>query len=187
MRLHPLMALALAFSCSALPAAAQEMTQGPLIIAETTVAANAEVIGVDKASRTITIKDEKGETRKLKLGERVKNFDQIKKGDRIQAEYFDSVALAIQPEGGQPGISQSRSVQVARPGEKPGGVVTDTTQVSATVESVDPAKRTVTLKGPEGNVRTFELGEQVADIGRLQPGQEVVVTQTEAVAIDVTK
>jgi len=38
---------------------------------------------------------------------------------------------------------------------KPGGVVVDVTEVSGEVTAIDYQKKTVTLKGPEGNVVTL--------------------------------
>ena len=45
---------------------------------------------------------------------------------------------------------------MARPGDKPGGISTDVTEITATVEDIDTAKRIVKLKGPEGKIRVLK-------------------------------
>ena len=56
----------------------------------------------------------------------------------------------------------------------------------ATVEAVDLAKRTVTVRGPRGNVNTLKVGDQV-QLDKVKAGDQVVVRYTEAVAISVDK
>jgi ribosomal 50S subunit-recycling heat shock protein len=57
--------------------------------------------------------------------------------------------------------------------------------LTATVEAVDVAKRQVTLKGPEGNVVTITVGEQVKNLPQVQVGDKVVVKYYEAIAFRV--
>jgi len=52
-------------------------------------------------------------------------------------------------------------VQVAHPGEKPAGVAKILTEIAATVEPLDAARHIVKMKGPEGHIRTPEVGSNV--------------------------
>lgn len=72
-------------------------------------------------------------------------------------------------------------------GEKPGAVMTDVVAVTATVEAVDHDKRTVTLKGQEGNAVALKVDKEVKKLKQVKKGDEVVVRHTEAVAIAVRK
>ena len=71
--------------------------------------------------------------------------------------------------------------------QKPGVVVGDVVVVTATVEAVDKDKRTVTLKGPAGNVRTIKVDPRVKNLRQVKVGDELVIRHTEAVAIAVSK
>ena len=71
--------------------------------------------------------------------------------------------------------------------QKPGVVVGDVVVVTATVEAVDKDKRPVTLKGPEGNVRTIKVDPRVKNLRQVKVGDELVIRHTEAVAIAVSK
>ena len=56
-------------------------------------------MGVDKATRTLTLKGENEEKWTFIAGPEVRNFDQIKCGDRVIIEYFEGMALALGPKG----------------------------------------------------------------------------------------
>jgi len=49
-------------------------------------------------------------------------------------------------------------------------------QVTATVKAIDVGKRLITLKGPKGEVDTFEVGPDVKNLAQVKVGDLVVVT-----------
>jgi hypothetical protein len=55
------------------------------------------------------------------------------------------------------------------------------------VETIDYAKRSVTLRGPQGNRRVVKVDDSVQRLNDVKPGDEVVVRHTEAVAIAISK
>ena len=61
------------------------------------------------------------------------------------------------------------------------------TTMTATVQSVDLEKRTVTLKDSDGRVATYNVAPEVVNLPQVKPGDRVDVSRYEAVAIDVTK
>ena len=56
---------------------------------------SAQVVGIDKATRTVTLKGPKGDTVDLVAGDEVKNFDQIKLGDFVVARYMEALTLEL--------------------------------------------------------------------------------------------
>jgi hypothetical protein len=60
-----------------------------------TVEMSAQVVGIDKATRTLTLKRPKGEVVDLVAGDEVKRFDQIKVGDSIVARYIEALTLEV--------------------------------------------------------------------------------------------
>ncbi len=70
-------------------------------------------------------------------------------------------------------------MEVAAKGEKPGAVVVDTLEVTATVVKVNYKKRTLSLKGPEGNVRTFTVDRSVRNFKNIKKGDDVYLRVTE--------
>jgi hypothetical protein len=73
------------------------------------------------------------------------------------------------------------------PEEVRGGVVLDAVASTATVQSVNPADRTVVLKHPDGSVSTYECGPDVRNFDQIKVGDQVTATVAESVAIGLIK
>jgi hypothetical protein len=157
---------------------------GPMegLIAVDTMTATATVQAVDPAKRTVTLRSPDGTTNTYKLSKKVRNFDQIKVGDQVKATVVESLAVVLRKAGEPPAIGEEEAVALAPKGAKPGVVVANTRELTARVDAVDVAKRTVTLTGPAGNTRTFKVGPDV-DLTKVQAGDNVVVRYTEALAL----
>jgi len=69
----------------------------------------------------------------------------------------------------------------------PGGFVADTVQITANVEAIDYQNRTITLKGPQGNVKTFKVDQGIQRFDQIKQGDQVVVNYTEALLIKVVR
>jgi hypothetical protein len=151
------------------------------------ITATRTVTAVDAAKRTVTLQSGDGTVNSYKLGPEVKNFDQIQVGDMVTTTYAESVAVYVRKSDEKPGADEVRTVEVAPKGAKPGVIVTDTVEITANVEAIDYATRTVTLKGPEGNSRTFSVDERVKNFDNVKVGDELVIRVTEALAIKVEK
>lgn len=149
--------------------------------------ATATVEAVDQSKRTVTLKRADGETVTLKAPPEARNLDQLRPGDTVRVEYVDAVAIFVRPATAPPQAAETATVAVAAKGEKPGVMTVDTVELTAKVEAVDYAARTVTLRGPEGNRRVVKVDDRVKRLNDVKPGDEVVVRHTEAVAITVDK
>jgi len=66
-------------------------------------------------------------------------------------------------------------------------VVKDKVTVKATVEAIDKTNRTVTLKGPKGNLLTLTVDESVARFDAMKVGDTVTAEYYESVAYEVQK
>lgn len=145
------------------------------------------VDSIDAVKRVVTLKSPDGNLKSYKLGPEVKNFDQIKVGDQVKVVLAESVAIFVRKSDEPPAAVEMETIQAAPKGDKPAVVVTDTFEMTAKVEAIDYEKRTVTLRGPEGNVKTFPVGQRVKNFNNVKVGDEVVLRLTEAMAIVVEK
>jgi len=146
---------------------------------------SAQVVGLDKATRTVTLKGPKGNVVDIVAGDEVKNFDQIKLGDYVFVRYLQSLTLELATtKGGIREGAEREGAARAQPGERPAGVAARQVTVLADVIGVDPKKKTITLKGPKGNV--VELPVQNPEQFKVvKKGDQVAATYTEALAVSV--
>ena len=148
--------------------------------------ATATVAAVDPETRFVTLKKADGETHTVHLGKECINFDQIKVGDRVTATLAEEQAIAV-GRAGSLGTTDDGAGQViarAPEGSKPRVLVTDVAEITAKIDAVDKANRTIKLT-PEGDEsRTIKVGPGV-NLDALQPGDEVAVRCTQALAIVV--
>jgi Cu/Ag efflux protein CusF len=147
----------------------------------------ATVVSVDLKSRELALKGEDGKEFTVVVDQAAKNLDQVKKGDVIVAAYAEALAYEVNKSGSAgPGAATSTSLKTAKAGEKPAGVVTQRTTLTATVTAIDPKAPSVTLKGPAGNSKTIKV-KDAAKLQGVVVGDSVDITYTEAIAISVEK
>jgi len=194
MRNPVLLASALALAAAAFPVLAQQpgATGGAVVASEPGRAAmareaklTAQVVGIDKELRTVTLKGPKGNAVDIVVGNDVKNFDQIKLGDFVVARYLQALTLELVKT--KAGIRESgvrEGAARAQPGERPAGAVARQVTVLADVIDVSPKNRTITLKGPKGNVVTLDV-QNPDHFKVVKKGDQVEVTYTEALALSV--
>lgn len=144
------------------------------------------VTKIDKKSRTIFFKNNEGES-KFVAGPEIKNFDQIKKGDRLSVTYELAVAIELiktKSDGISSKVETSSEV-ASKPGEKPTRTITNTTTIIADIVDVDRAKKLVSVKGPSGKVTvvTVKNPQLLADVN---VGEQVKVIYFDAMAASIT-
>jgi len=151
-----------------------------------TTTITAKVIAVDPAQRTVTLQGASGKTRTIEVGDKVRNFDQIKVGDTVHAKYTQALALELKKGGaGMPAPTEEQAITPApAPGTKPGGTVARKVTATAEVVAIDSAKKIVTLRGPRGNEVDVEA-EDPSQLQGIKKGDHVQVTYVEALAISV--
>ena len=174
---------------SAVPAmAAETKTQDrPSGVAVQATSITATVEKIDYKTRTVVLKGPKGNLVEMQVGEEAKNFNQVKKGDKVTFDYFESVAIDVQKSKGEPLAAETKSITRAKPGEKPGGTIKTTGIMTARVEEINYQTREVSLKLAEGNTMSLTVGPQVKRLEDVHKGDEVVVQYTSTVTISVAK
>ena len=149
------------------------------------VEASATITAIDAPTRTITLKWMKGDVAKIVAGPEVRNFDQLKVGDVVNATYLESLVIELKKGGGMTvGKSERAAAAGAKPGATPEGIVGRQVTVVGDVVRLDPATQTITVKGPE---RTVELKARDPEQFKLiAVGDQIQGTYTEALAVSVT-
>jgi Cu/Ag efflux protein CusF len=145
---------------------------------------SATVEKIDRSTREVTLRRFDGSLLTVVAGEEVRNFDQIRVGDVVEAEIIEALAVVVEPTSTK--VRERRdevSTTRARPGERPGAKTTRTVEIVATVQDIDRASRWVTVRGALQTVQ-LKVDESV-DLSRIKRGDNVRAVYIETVSIRV--
>jgi hypothetical protein len=145
-----------------------------------------EVIKIDKKTRTLTFKNKEGES-KFVAGPEITNFDQIKKGDRVNVTYELAVAIELikTKSDGVRSKVETNTITTSKVNEKPSETIANKTTIIADIVSVDKEKRLVSVKGPSGKVTTVTVKDP-ALLADVKVGEQVKVIYYDAIAASIT-
>jgi len=164
--------------------ATQEGVPGGVVV--NTVDVNARVTAIDTANRKVTLLGPEGDKFTVKVGPEAVNFDQIRVGDLVKATVTEELVVYLGEEGASAPDGSAAMVALAPKGAQPGGVMAETTQITATVKAIDPTGRTATLQFEDGTTETFPVRDDI-DLSQRKVGEKVVFQVTEMIAISVEK
>ncbi|APR39882.1 hypothetical protein [Paraburkholderia sp. SOS3] len=144
----------------------------------------AKIVGIDAASRTVTLQGPNGRTAMILVSDEVPGFDKLKVGDNVDAEYKNALLVTAEKvKGADKGIRKRVDTQVYQPAS--GGYQTaKQIEVLATVQKIDRKKRTVTLRGAY-QTQTLDVGPDV-DLKTLKVGDTVHAVFVSAAAVKIT-
>lgn len=167
------------------PVGAQISTNAPGKVSVTEgIKASALVTAIDKATRTVTLKGPDGRSFDVVAGDAVRNFAQIKVNDEVVVEYVRALTLEVKKGGGPRSKVESADAVRAKPGEKPGAAVGRQVTIVADVVDVNTKDKTITVKGPKGNI--VELDVKNPDHFKVvKKGDQIEANYVEAVALSL--
>ena len=162
------------------------MTSAPgKVKATQTIKMYATVVSINYSYREVQLMDENGKLHDITVSDDVRNFDQVKVGDKLNIEYTEAISIQLKKRGtATPGAMEQQAMVRAPKGAKPGGAVGRQVTAIATVVAIDAKKQEVTLKGAQGNEYDLSVTDP-AQLKLVKKGDEVGVTYTEALAISV--
>jgi Cu/Ag efflux protein CusF len=144
----------------------------------------ATIVGIDPATRTVTLKTQAGKVIELEVTNEARNFDQLALGDVVTTQYRESLTLSLVDKKTQPSRSENDTAERAPRGAKPGGELGREVTVIADVIAVDRQAKIVTLRGPRGQIVDLHV-QDPERLKRVKKGDQVKAVYTEALAISV--
>lgn len=178
-----LLALGLGLNQSA---AAQSGEAAVTSTSYTAVTAHGKIVEVNKAEKLVTIEGTGGRKLYLKV-ENPYNLEAAKVGEPVVAHFYEVVTIRKKKPGETvPSASLKEGIATAQPGQVPGAVAGQRASVLVTVDAIDEANGTVSVKGPDGTVEKVKARDP-RNLKKLKVGDELVVTLARAVAISLDK
>jgi len=135
----------------------------------------------------VSLKLPNGENIDFSVDPKATGFNEVKKGDRVEVEYLESLGVSLQPIGSGRPVAKVQTYQEAIPGQEPSVAEFMTQDMTASVESIDAAERILTLRGPTGEALKLKIPPEVQGLERLKQGDQVMAEFTQAIALDVRK
>lgn len=179
MRLTLLALLVLATTAPASARAAQK----PLGAAATaTVTATIQVI--DSTNRMVTLKFDDGTVDTVWAGPEVKRFNDLKVGDKVTFRYHESAVVQLHKAGDTAPASSASQAITRSAGPKPGGTMAQQVKATVTVEAIDHALPSITVKTEDGRRVTYHV-EDKKNLEGVKTGDRIEITYTRALMISV--
>jgi hypothetical protein len=144
-----------------------------------------QVESIDYPKRAIALLGPDGKSEIYTVTGHVKNFNQIKKGDMVKAEYLKKVKATVRKVNEPPTKTVGLGMATAEVGQKPGVVVARKATLNARVESIDHATRKVRLLDEKGDITTITASAKLKDLDKVNTGDQVVFDYIEVVALYV--
>jgi len=188
------LAAALVAAGMLVPAVHAQTTGGALVgtapgvaMATAAVSASASVTAIDMTTRQVTLRRGDGSTFTVVAGPEVRNLPQLRVGDTVTVTYYDALTLELRKggTGGPARRSETSAGARADPGMRPGAVAQREVTIVADVVAVDTSSRTVTLRGPKGNLLALPVRDP-EQLKLVAVGDQVEATYAEAAAVSVT-
>jgi hypothetical protein len=117
-------------------------------------------------------------------GPEVRRFDELKVGDKVMFRYQEAAVVQVKKHGeassgptAQAGIARSA-------GPKPGGVMAEQVTTTVTVEAIDLAVPSITVKTDDGGHFTYKV-EDKKNLEGVKAGDRIEITYTRALMITV--
>ncbi|VGO12464.1 hypothetical protein PDESU_01017 [Pontiella desulfatans] len=187
-------ALALVLATSAAdkkPAAEMDVVVGmaegvPGGVVVSTLEIQAKVVGIDYQAREVALLLPGGIVEVIAVGPEAVNFNQIKKGDMVEAVVTEELVIAMGSSDAELGDGEEAVVVAAAEGEQPGAIAIDTVRETAVVVALDGLSRTASLMFEDGSITTVAVRDDI-DLTQHRLGEKIVFESTQMVAISVEK
>lgn len=156
------------------------------VVVDTYYDLSARVTAIDAVKRTVTVIGANDYTTTFICGPEVRNFDQIRIGDKVEVRLLEQLSAAeadpktLSPDG------TTTTLLLAPKGAMPGAAVAETTQVTATLTGIDTLRHIASFRFPDGSLHHYAIRPDVKLTTR-QYGEKIVIRKTMATAISVKR
>jgi len=145
-------------------------------VVEDTFTAYATVRAIDSKTRQVTLENGQGTKAVFTAPAEVRNFDQLKVGDRVKATLIQRLVVFVDKDAPN-GAAHATMIASAPKGAKPGAMVAEAYEIVATVDSIDTANRNATLRFSDGQ-QVKVLIRPGVDLTQYSAGDKVVIRVT---------
>jgi len=153
-------------------------------VAEDTFNLTTTITDIDKSNRLITLASPEGGKTTYTAGPQIRNFDQLKVGDKVNATFTEKMTIFVKGQGEDPRTTHASELSSAPKGAKPGAMVSQAYEILATIKTLDTTNRIATLGFSDGQTRNVRVRPDV-DMARYNVGDTVVIQVNSTLSVVV--
>jgi hypothetical protein len=153
----------------------------------TTAERSAIVESVNAQERSVLLRGQDGTLATVVLGPEVRNFAQIRPGDRVVTTVTDSIAVSLARPDGRGPVASAEAVARAPEGARPAIARADAQRMRVRIEGIDLGRNSVSYVDPAGARRDVlvQTPQMRRFMRTLRPGDEVDVVFMETISVRV--
>jgi Cu/Ag efflux protein CusF len=171
-------------SASALRADAQTPEPPKALGAGAAATVTATIQSIEAADRLVTLKFDDGTVNTVLAGPEVRRFNELKVGDKVTFTYGESAVVQVRKAGTGASASSVQEGMARGTGARPSGMVAQQVTATVTVEAIDPAIPSITVKTEDGNRVTHKVQDK-KNLEGVAVGDRLEITFTRALMISV--
>jgi Cu/Ag efflux protein CusF len=162
----------------ALPVAQAPVTKANVLKISATIQA------IDSTTRSITLRDDKGNEDTFTVGDAVQRFNELKVGQKVNITYYESIVFQLLKPGEAGGGTSVEAALDRAKSALPAGTVAVQDKATVTVKAVDPAVPSITVTTADGRTVTRKI-ENKKNIEGVKAGDKIDITFTRALVTSV--
>ena len=173
--------VALLATVSIVTVAGAQSQEGKTVTKQNQMTATVTIKAIDLATRSVTLRSEKGDEDTFTVGPDVTRFDQLKVGDTIRATYYESLVFQVR----KPGAPAPTTGAVAAGGrvkEVPGAVLGTQETRTVTVKAVDINAPSITVVTADGRTVTRKIADK-KNLEGVTAGDQIDITYTQGLLV----
>jgi hypothetical protein len=174
-----------AWAQAAAPEAESTQTELEGVGSVTVVDFHGKIVDVDTGRKLVTLEGSEGRRTTVWV-QNPDNLRAAKVGEPFAARFYDIVTIRRKKPGENVQSATTVGVWTTNPLGVPGGSRAQQTTALVTVDAIDQANGTVTVKAADGTTQTVKA-RNPQNLKRLKVGDELVVVNYRAVAISLRK
>jgi hypothetical protein len=139
-----------------------------------TVTVSGTIETIDDSRHTVNIRKPDGKIETINVPVNVKQFDQLKVGDKVSATYNNTVTARLKPPSEAPVDNMAGSTSMGQNAES-GGTAAMLRTMTVTVTDVDKNAQSISVVGPND----WRYSRRVADptlLDKIKPGDKIDIT-----------
>jgi Cu/Ag efflux protein CusF len=179
------------FTFQALVAAAliamPSLSQAQQVAKANAVTAVATIQAIDSTTRSVTLRNDKGEEDTFQIGPDVKRFDEFKVGDKVRMTYYESLVFELRKPGAASNpAGTTGAAGRAAAGNLPAGAVAKEMKTTVTVKAIDPQLPSITVTTQDGRTVTRKI-EDKKNLEGVMVGDRIDITYTQALIANLER